>query len=154
MKQRKKTYILLAVVLAIWGILGFRVVKTLKPEHEEPQQMVLTDYQIPENHKKRDTFSIDGNYRDPFLGKMPNEKKSSKVVKRKAKATFPTKNITYLGSVGDKDSKNKMFFVNIEGQQHVLTPGQKVGDVVLISGDNAQIKVRYPGHTKIIKLTE
>ena len=154
MKQRKKTYILLAVVLAIWGILGFRVVKTLKPEYEEPQQVVLTDYQIPENQKKRDTFSIDGNYRDPFLGKMPKEKKSSKGVRRKAKATSPTKNITYQGSVGDKGSKNRMFFVNIEGQQHILTLGQKVDDVVLISGDNAQIKVRYPGHMKIIKLTE
>ena len=153
MKQRKKTYILLAVVLAIWGILGFRVVKTLKPEHEESQQTVLTDYYIPENQKERDTFSIDGNYRDPFLGKMPYKKKSPKVVKRKSKS-FPRKNITYLGSVGDKDSKNKMFFVNIEGQQHILTLRQKVGDVVLISGDNTQIRVRYPGHTETIKLTE
>ncbi len=32
MQQKRKTYLLLALVVVVWGILGFRIVKTLSPD--------------------------------------------------------------------------------------------------------------------------
>jgi hypothetical protein len=153
MKSNKKTYILLTLVLIIWGLLAFRIVKTLNPTEENSDPIQITELDIPKVKIKRDTFSIDGNYRDPFLGTSPTPIKKRKVTKSK-KIEAPKRNITYQGSVALNDSGDRMFFVSIDGQQHVFEKRKKIDGVTLISGDKKSIKVKYKGHQETLTLQQ
>lgn len=155
MKKNKKTYLLLVLVLAIWGILGFKIVGAINPM-EEPDKPILFDNKIVQNEiRKRDTFSIVANYRDPFLGTMPKTEKPKRTkLKSVKKPQLPKKNIGYSGSVAQNGSKNRMFFVSIDGQQHIMSKNVIINDVKLVWGDASSIKVKYPGHTETIIIAQ
>lgn len=139
---------LLALVLFIWGILGFKIVGAINPPKKK-----VTNMQIPETDfvgtlKKRDTFSIVANYRDPFLGTPPKNEK----VKRIKKEETPKKNISYAGSVAENGTNKRLFFVSIEGQQHIIGQNETVAGVTLVKGNQESIKVRYGSRTETILL--
>ncbi|TMU55654.1 hypothetical protein [Flagellimonas algicola] len=152
MSKRTKTYLLLGVVLVIWGLIGFKVVNTLSP-NEEPSIVQKQAVDIPTATIKKDTFTLYANYRDPFLGTLqnPNKKVKRKVSK---KTDQPKKNIAYAGLVSQASSGKSMFFVTIDGQQHMMSPNQEVDGVRLLSGNVSKIRVRYNGQHETITLSE
>lgn len=153
MKKNQKTYLLLTTVLAIWGILGFKVVGALNPS-DSPQELVQLDKPyVPEVFEKQEPFAIAANYRDPFLGTPPKSDTPKVIVKKKvAKPQLPKRNIAYSGSVAQNGTKNRMFFVTIDGQQHIMSKNQEINGVTLVSGNPESIKVKYPGHSETIGL--
>lgn len=154
MKNKNKTYLLLAVVLVVWGILGIKIVGAINPEPNEDLTAVITEKFVPKAIKERDTFSIVANYRDPFLGTLPKgtlKKKQKRVAPKKEK--LPEKTILYSGSIMDAQTKKRIFFVSINGQQHMFSRNDAVDEVRLVSGNTNWIKVRYQGKTKTISLT-
>lgn len=156
MKKNQKTYLLLALVLTVWGILGFRIVKTVNPSAEELPMATNIGKFRPEVIKQRNTFSIVANYRDPFLGTLPKSnipKKKKKAVTPK-KEVLPDKDIRYTGLIGESTTGKKIFFLTIDGQQQMLNEKGVFNEVELISGSFQKIKVRYNGKTKSIPLTQ
>ncbi|MCK0160129.1 hypothetical protein [Allomuricauda sp. F6463D] len=150
MSNNIKTYLLLGVVLLVWGIIGFKLIKALSKEPELPmvQQPISA---LPKSIKKRDTFELMANYRDPFLGTLPATKK--KAVKRAVKKEPVSKrNIIYSGLVAQTGSGNTMFFVTIEGQQYIMSKSEEINGVRLLNGNGQSIKVRYDGRTETIVL--
>jgi len=154
LSKNTKIYLLLGVVLLIWGVIGFKVINTLSKDVPRP---------LPENPvaampieiKKSDTFKLMANYRDPFLGTLSVAKQ--KIVKKKntKKPTAIVKrNIAYLGLVTQKGSGSTMYFVTIEGQQHIMTENEEVHQVTLIEGNAKNIKVRYNGISETIPLSQ
>ena len=155
MKKKKKTYLLLIVVLAIWGLLGFKIVGALHTDEPEQELALVSQKFIPTILKKRDTFSVVANYRDPFLGTMPKSNIPKKVKKKVIKKPeLPKKNIRYSGLVSQNNTKNSIFFVSIDGQQHMMTKNEVVADVKLVSGTTESIKVRYHNRTETIALSQ
>ena len=151
--KNKKTALLLTAVLAIWGILGFKVIGTLVPDNENQPKLVIEPSFVPTKVKKRDTFSIVANYRDPFLGTLPKSEPPKKTkVKTLKKPQPPKKNIFYSGSIAPNGTNNRMFFVTIDGQQHIMSKNQEINKVTLVWGNRESIKVKYPGHTATIPL--
>lgn len=153
-KKNKKTYLLLAVVLGIWGIIGFKLLKVVNPSPIKAEELAFNETFVPKQVKARDTFSLALNYRDPFLGTVYAPKRTKKPSKKIVKPKTPEKAISYTGFITDKASKEKIFFVTIEGQQHMMVLNQVVADVKLVQGTKNSIKVRYEGHSKTIVLTE
>lgn len=154
MKKDKKTYLLLAVVLSIWGILGFQIFKTVSPSEE-----IISVYSNTEKiglikAKKRDTFSIVANYRDPFLGTMPRSNKPKKKKRLPKKEVLPEKNINYTGFITESKSGNKVFFLSVDGRQQMLSKNEEFNGVKLVSGDAKKVKVKYNGKIKNISLTQ
>lgn len=153
MTKNQKTYALLAVVLTVWGILGFKIVKGMGPNIAEKEEIHLGRPYVAKTVAKRKTISIAANYRDPFLGTPPkNVGPKSKVKPNKVKSKPPKKNIAYSGSVAQNGTKKRMFFVTINGQQHIMAKNQKINEVTLLWGNRESIKVKYPGHTETIAL--
>lgn len=136
----------MGLVLIVWGIIGFKVVKTLSPQPEAVASFSPTT-SFTEPVGKRDTFALLSDYRDPFLGTLPPSQRTppKKPVPQKA---VPKKNIVYSGLVSQSD--NVMFFVSIDGQQHIMSKNQKIDDVSLLSGNENSIRVRYNGITETI----
>ena len=154
MKKNKKTYLLLGLVLTIWGILGIKIIGALRPtENKQPiAEAVFTE--APPEIQKKDTIVIFGTYRDPFLGTLPKPDKPITQKAAKPKPQLPKKSIVYLGSVAQNGAKNRMFFVTIDGQQHIISKNQEINEVTLLWGNASSIRVKYPGHTQTIALQE
>ena len=155
MKKQHKTYLLLAVVLLVWGMIGYKFVSAINPAVESDNSVAIAERFVPKEIKEREQFTIVADYRDPFLGteKTPvtsPKKKISKVIKKEV----PKKNISYTGFITDNASKQKIFFVTIDGQQQMMGLKDTFKDVKLTNGTNSYIKVSYNGISEKIILAQ
>lgn len=154
MSKNQKTYVLLAMVLIIWGILGFKVVKGLGSNEPIPERNQIAQPYVAKTAGKRDSIFISANYRDPFLGTPVKKEQPAKLSKQKKVQKLPKKNIVFSGSVAGNGSNTRMFFVTIDGEQHIMEKNQKINGVVLVWGTTEEIRVSYPGHSETIKLAQ
>ena len=122
MKKQTKTYLLLGFVLLIWGIIGFKLLGALSSKPEQSNIVERSINFTPKAVKKKDTFSLVVNYRDPFLGTLPTPTKKNRARKIVPKDPEPEIKIEYTGLVQDKDTKERIFFLTIEGQPHLMSP--------------------------------
>lgn len=141
---------MLGLVAAIWGIIGFKVLGALSSEPELPAFAEQVDFK-PKKTTQRDTFSIAANYRDPFLGTMAPSQKKSVVKAKPPKVQFP--NVAYTGLVSGQQTKDHIFFVTINGAQHLMQKRNTNDGVTLVSGNANSIKIRYKGISKTISLS-
>lgn len=154
MHKNTKTYLLLAAVLLIWGIIGYRVFSGNSDATEAEANFEKSALRSLPTQEK-DTFSILADYRDPFLGTFP--KKTVKKTKRSTKpkkALEPEIKVQFTGLVTDKDSKQKIFFVSINGQQHLMGVKDEIQNVRLLSGTSTSISIWANGKTRTIDLQE
>lgn len=154
MKRNRKTYLLLAMVAAIWGILGFRLLRAIDPVPDPLGPIGNTILFIMPTGKEKDTFSILANYRDPFLGTMPPDLSPKSSGPRPLPKKEPAIDIRYTGFVKEKGSGNSIFFVHIDGEQRMLSRDESYGTVKLLSGDGDRIKVRANGTNLTIARTK
>ena len=149
LKTKKKTYLLLVLVIAVWGTVAYRIVAALNPELPEIKQQ---DFAVNSNYKvetKIDTFSITKVNRDPFLGTYEKKKPKKSAVKKK---TVNWKPIQYQGIV--KKGKNRMFIISINGNQHLLKKGQTKDSITLVYGNVKTVKMRYKNSFKTFSLNK
>ncbi len=153
MNKNTKTYILLGTVILIWGIIGYQVLGGFSIENDSEQTLQISNYK-PVSTQKKEAFTILADYRDPFLGTLPKKKTTTKKVKKKPKQNTPQINIQYTGLITDSNTKNKIFFVTINGTQHLMNIKNKIQNVQLISGNSKQIKLKVDNTFRIIKKQE
>lgn len=153
MKNKRKTYILLIVVLIIWGILIYKFFSFTSAQKISVSSGSDLDL-VTVSVKPKDTFSIDVKYRDPFLGKMYNAHRSPKPTKSiyipKEPVVWPS--IVYKGLVSDNREKNKVFMLNINGQTFFMNEKSVEQEVKLLSGNRSSITVYYKGEKNTITL--
>jgi len=146
-----KTYLLLGLVLVIWGIIGYKLVSAFSPDSVIASVPGKVDFKR-KTIAEKDTFHLFVDYRDPFLGTWNKEKKKiAKQVVRPKKIAFPP--IAYTGSVSGKQTKDHIYFVSISGQQYLMKTGVEKDGVKLLSGTSKSITLRYKGQLKTISLT-
>lgn len=152
MNKKTKTYLLLTAVLLIWGIIGYKVLSANSGDTDAEvgfEKVALKPMQVQE----KDTFSILADYRDPFLGTYPK-----KAVQKKKRAPKPKKapepeiNVQFSGVMTDKDTKRKVYFVTINGQQHLMSVKSEINKVTLLSGTSTSIRIRANGKTRTVEL--
>lgn len=161
MKNKKNIYILLPLVLIVWGAVLFQFLSFTNGEEivdTNNPELVLK----PLKFNKRQSFTIDVNYRDPFLGKMFVEntgiktigtgKKTAKSKSPKEELIWPT--ILYKGLISDTKDKTKIFVLIINNKNYYMKVGDTEEDVFLKSGDNEAIYLRYKGNLNIIMLQD
>ncbi len=154
MKKNTKTYILLAVVGIIWGTIGYKIVSSLNPDPPTKSITETPDFKPLTINKKKDTFSISADYRDPFLGTLPRKAVKRKSVAKPKKAPEPELEIKFTGVITDHDTNKKIYFVSFNGQQHLMSPSDEIEKVKLLSGTSSTIRIRHNNKTRTIKLQE
>jgi hypothetical protein len=148
LKNKKNIRILLPLVIIIWGILIYKVVDLTSVEESEFSGKSKSTF-IPPKPKIKDTFSLIKINTDPFLGTMyskPKSKETSKRLSKKSEIIWPK--INYFGIVSDKNSEASIFIVQINGQQHLLSKGDKVEEIVILKGNGERIYLKYMGQVK------
>lgn len=155
MKKKQKTYVLLAIVLGIWGVILYQFMGAFNPPSETVVQNNSDEIFIPKEIKERELFALNLDYRDPFLGTAVSPKKRAvKSAPKIPKAEVPKKSIQFTGFIEQKNSKQKIFFVTIEGQQKMMKVNDSFQEVKLLKGSKTSIRVRYNGKTETIQRTK
>lgn len=156
MKNKKSIYILLPLVLFIWGTVMYQLFSFSNSE-DLPSVTSNGISLKPIKISKRDSFTINTNYRDPFLGKMY----SSETVKSTKKRTTPKKaeplvwpTIQYKGIVSDTKEKSKIFMLVINNQTHLMRKGQIENEIYLKEGDRESVYVKYKGQLNLILIED
>jgi len=147
MKNKKNIYILLPVVIVLWGLVIYRFFSYAAPRPTENPQAVSFSLK-PVTVQQRDTVALDVNYRDPFLGKMYSRempKKASSKRKITVKEPVQWPQVIYKGIVSDTKNKMKVFMLIINGQTHLVKEKETVGDIFLKSGNRHTITIKYKG---------
>jgi len=152
LKNKTKTYLLLAAVLGVWGIIGYKIVNGLSPDISEITEQEFTTTFKPKANTEAEKFFIQNTERDPFLGTLVNKRKSlstSKTNKQKSLENLPV--ITYGGLVKKQNTSDQVFVININNKQYLLKKNQVVDSVTLIRGNAKEIVVRYNNKSQTIK---
>lgn len=160
MKNKKNIYVLLPIVLFVWGAVLFQLFSfTSSDEIVTANNSELTIKPLKFN--KRQSFSIDVNYRDPFLGKMYAENNalkpkgnSSAVKTAKPKETLVWPVILYKGLISDTKDKNKIFMLIIDNKNYYMKIGDTENEIFLKSGDKESVYVKYKGNLNLIMLQD
>ncbi len=144
MQNNLKTYVLLAVVVLIWGIIGYKIISWMNQDEAPIPQATFSEFK-PKQLKSRDTFSIVADYRDPFLGSFESQTTSKRITKSSLpiKTTLPEVSIVYTGIITDTETKSNIYFITINGQQYLMNLKDKIQEVQLVSGNSIAIKVKY-----------
>ncbi len=121
---------------------------------QERVQAAPKEVFVPRKLKEKDTFSLMADYRDPFFGTVRTRDKAPKKASVPTKAPVPEKAIAYAGFVTDGKSKQRIFFVTIDGQQQMMSLNDSFQEVKLIQGTEDRIKVRHGGKIRTIFLTQ
>jgi len=151
LKTKKKTYLLLVLVIAVWGTIAYKIIVALNPEVPEVQPQAFVSNKNYKIETAIDTFSIATVNRDPFLGTYTVKKTPKSKAKPKVKPVqwMP---ITYHGSI--KNGESQMFIVSINGKQQLLKKGQVKDEVKLLRGTATTVTMRYKNASKTFKLKQ
>ncbi len=161
MKSKKSIYILLPIVLIIWGMLIYQFFSYTSSEIIEVQEELPLFVKI--DYKEPDTTALDVNHRDPFTGRLESAKEKSSISKVKTINTPKIKTettpevqtqIEYKGIVSDVANKKKVFMVIIDNQTYLMKQGDKENGVELINGNRESITIKHKGKKKNILLIE
>lgn len=160
MKNKKSIYILLPVVLLIWGMLIYQFFSYSVPDEvleNTSMELGIKPFKL----KERTVSVINVAYRDPFLGKMyvvpiQKLKKSSNKTKKSSKPVetivWPT--VLYKGMISDSKEKNKVFILTIAGHDFFMKKGDIENEILLKDGDKESVYVKYKGNLDLIMLAE
>lgn len=148
MKVNKTTYLLLVLVLAIWGYFIVSLVGDLSGGDDIENSALSIESTVSYKANERETFELIENPRDPFLGKATKKQKSanSPSFKTNTSATnWP--NVVYKGSISGVGNATR-FVLAVNGNEHLLSKGQSAAKLTLISGSEEEVKLGYEGQTK------
>lgn len=160
MKNKRAIYILLPVVLGIWGLVIYEFVSFGSAEAIVPESPSHWDIQ-PHTYKEPQKIIIETNYRDPFLGTLhvaaapvtqPKKQKKPKKVKTTPELVWPA--IQYKGVLSDVKEKKKTFLLIINGKNYFMSIGDTADGIFLKSGDKESVYVKYQGELNLIMLAD
>lgn len=153
MKTKKSIYVLLPLVLFIWGTIIYKFFS-----YTSESTLVIQNEEVsikPLQIKKKDTFTIKMNSRDPFTGELVDETayKPSHTVnnaspKEKEELIWPV--IKYKGIVSDVKDKDRIYMLIIEGRTFLMRKGQKENNIILKGGDKDMVYLKYKDDSKVV----
>lgn len=156
MKNKKLLYILIPIVLLVWGVIIYRIFNVVNGSgSNEVRKSSFVENTVNEN--LIDTFSIHPNYRDPFISKRAKKttfenKITSTVtkpdlIKKVANVVVPLSNkwpsIVYNGLIKNEKSNKQLALVQINGQSNILQLGNVAEGVELTKIFRDSIEVKF-----------
>jgi type II secretory pathway component PulC len=147
-----KTYILLVIVIAIWGTIIYKVVNGVTADQEIDLIETPPTPELRHTPKEQPKYSMQLQERDPFLDKPLLSTPAVKSPKTKTKQELVLPNIIYKGLIIRKDSSTGIYLIQVEGQQFLFDVGEEIDGITLKSGTAEHVILNYKGTSfKVIK---
>jgi hypothetical protein len=151
MKKQTKIGLLLMAALLVWSIIGYQIIGSLNPPVPQTGVPSIKKH-TAEKFSKQALYSLQENYRDPFLGGFPQKKIVVKKAIPKKETTPPFPAIVYNGMI--QGSNSKSFILTINGNQEVLKLGDLKQQITLVSANGEEAVVRFQGIKKTVFLNK
>lgn len=167
MKNKKLIYILIPLVVALWGTIIYRIFHTVNNKNTDSAINKNIFTSTMQNQTVPDTFSIHPVYSDPFLRHKNHNTNHSKIqtqgstnvekVKKITKpepspvASLPWPGITYNGLVKNQKSNKQLAMVQINGQAGIMQVGDILSEVKLLNVTKDSIETVFHNEKKIFK---
>lgn len=158
-KSKWPVYFLLLAAISIWGIIIYRIYKSVKPTNVALAYSLV--YSSDSITNQSDTFSLKLGYKDPFLKNsihhFPTNTSSAikplTTVKKEVKkvetiSSFP--NFSFLGAVKNQKSNVSFAYVQLNGESKTMKPGEVFNGIELKKIYKDSIEVKYQDKRKII----
>jgi hypothetical protein len=161
-KNKILTYVMIVVMLLVWGMIIYRIVIAYSSGGDEAYiaphavKEVFNDYAIP-----RDTSRLLLNYRDPFglVVKKDTIKPSPRVrpmamnnMMANPVISFNWTVIRYSGYIINPGSKKLIAFMHINGRAAEMGEGETVDQIKLLRNLKDSVLVKHEGKTKYIHI--
>lgn len=152
MKNKKALYILLPVVIFVWGFIAFKIFGHLN--RKDPVPLTQGNRQTEEqNNNVPDTFNLINDYRDPFLNRTtPTKKTVSKRVKKvktdNKRIVWP--DIKYTGRMVNQHTNKSLVSLTINGKEWIFRKGEHKDNITLLRAYDDSVKVKYEQEIKYI----
>lgn len=134
MKKNSITYLLLIVVVVVWGVVFYNL---FNPSDKNKVEQVTSHVPVRKNENKRTKLSL--NYRNPFRAVMVENKVEPEAqpveIKKEEPPTFK-----YKGFI--QGVKNKVVIIENKGVREVINPKDSLFGFKIISLNNDSIVVR------------
>jgi hypothetical protein len=157
MKKKKIMYIMLPIVVVVWGFVFYQLFSSFftSPNYakEKKEQLINID------EIKKDSFVIVADYRDPFLGKgvrskgtnnASSNKKRRTVKISQAKAEQPWPSVAYNGMIKNNNSDRRVGIVKVNGKEYLVKEKDVVNEVTILSINKNTVNVRFQKENKTI----
>lgn len=174
MSKKNTTYILIGLVVLIWGLIGYKIIESFSQEEE-----IVSTYDVLPQKEAKEDYALVLNYPDPFLKNQFIEKKHTEppevveypnspntsasvqppiVPQPKLPKPSPPSDIfpsiIYYGIIRQSENpKDRVYLVQVGGINETFNLSEKKEEVKLISGDAEKIQVRYKGTNRTFEIT-
>lgn len=163
-KNKKTLYILVPLVVIVWGLIIYRICNNLKKPHDSDMTYRSVQTAMAEDELVLDTFTIIANYRDPFLGKTRTYRTiSSNTKSKKAESKRPQRIrtrrirwpvIVYNGVISDESKGKNIALVSINNNSYLMKTGEINEEVTLLIIFPDSIRVEYQEEVKTFVKTK
>lgn len=159
MKNKKLIYVLLPAVLVIWGIIFYRIFNAAGGD-DNISSFSDTGAREAQVSSYADTFSIIGDYRDPFMGKLAIAERPKPVMRTQPRAKEekpqpPVKiawpSIGYSGMIKNQKSAVQLAMMQVNGQSYTLKAGQSAEGVQLVKIFRDSVEVIFQNEKRTIR---
>lgn len=160
MKNKKTLWILVPAVLAIWGMIGWKVYAAMQNPDEEYVELPLTESDVdssfvPEN------YELDLNYRDPFLGeqirttpvRQSSENGTSNKNISKPELTPPIQApvLHYYGLVQETSTGKTVGFLRINSETHFVKAKDVIEGVTVLRIWSDSVEVSFGNLKSVVR---
>lgn len=159
MKNKRLTYFLLTVVIAVWGMIIYRVIAAATANDDQPPMFAAKPVNdtINDFRLKQDTTHLLLNYRDPF-GMVIQKDTIDKQIRRFSMSALPIQKkpsinwnfIQYTGYMRNAGSKKTITLMTINGKNEIFTEGAMKDGVKLLKNLRDSVRISYGGKIKYI----
>jgi hypothetical protein len=166
-KGKKSLYFLIPAVLAVWGLIIYRV--AISQQQDNVSESIMTEEVFIKQESNNDTCKMIWTYRDPFLDRPADQISdqnfdfsagqnsgisnikigSYKTPEPEKKVQWPA--INYHGLIRNKSNGKMVAVFTINNHQFLLAEKQNSGGVYVENADNKKAVVQYGGETKIFE---
>jgi hypothetical protein len=159
MKNKKLIYILLPLVLLIWGIIFYKIFTRIDISNND--QASFFKPEKSDTIAKKDTFILIADYRDPFLDQpgfvnYKSEKENEELKLRTERSMPPPAiqfpDIKYNGLIINAKNKNKIGLFMLNNKYYILKEGETKEEVLITKLFKDSVFIQFEKHKKTIKI--
>ncbi len=156
MKQKKLIYVLLPLMILIWGLVIYRIFGFIDGNDSPDIQPVHLPDTGDETVKLPDSFTIKADYRDPFLKNVnytppPKKTKTPVKVKKPKKPAVNWSFVQYKGRITNQNSGKTIAVLEINKKRYLVAKGDSAAGVTLLKIFPDSVQVGYRQEKGFIK---
>jgi hypothetical protein len=146
MNKYIKIIVLILLLIAIWGIIAYKIYEHGVAQSHEESNDIAFKYTEPSAVKVKD-YHLKLNYRDPFLSPKEVSAKTDKLMQA-TNVRWP--NLEYRGCI--YRGRRKLGFLDFSGNLEFVRKGQEVKDMLVRKIYKDSILLVFKGDIRVFKI--